>query len=77
MIGRGTHSQGAPKNLGTLVFGQGIWQLPRAKFSLSVARYGGELEVKSFVRLDLYLYIAFAQPTQRGRLRNIEACLRK
>ena len=41
-----------------------------------MTRYAGEHKVKSFSCLDQYLCMAFAQPTYRESLRDIEASLR-
>jgi hypothetical protein len=63
-------------NQGKLVFAQVTQHLPLTTFRRCVARYAGELKVKSFSCLDQYLCMAFAQLTYRESLRDIEACLR-
>jgi hypothetical protein len=50
--------------------------LPEKTFAGCVARCGGNHKVKSFSCTDQFLCMAFAQPTFRESLRDIEACLR-
>lgn len=61
---------------GRLVFSQVIDHLPLYTFRKCVNRYQGNYKVKSFLCLDQYLCMAFAQMTFRESLRDIEACLR-
>jgi hypothetical protein len=63
-------------NQGKLVFAQVSEHLPLSTFRRCVARYGGEVRVRSFTCLDQFLCMAFAQLTFRESLREIEACLR-
>lgn len=63
-------------NKGKLVFAQLTEHLPLTTFRRCVARYGGDLYVKSFSCLDQYLCMAFAQLVFRESLREVEACLR-
>jgi hypothetical protein len=63
-------------NQGKLVFAQLMRHLPLTTFRRCVARYRGELKVKSFSCLDQFLCMAFAQLTYRESLRDIEVCLR-
>jgi hypothetical protein len=63
-------------NLGQTVFSQLIEHLPNKEFQKCVARYGGNLYVKSFSCWDQFLAMAFAQLTYRESLRDIEACFR-
>jgi len=60
---------------GKLVFAQVMAHLPLSPFRRCVARYGGEHKVKSFLCLDQFYAMAFAQLTFRESLRDIEACL--
>ena len=61
---------------GQLIFTQVIDFMPKHIFRRCVARYRGEHQVKSFTCRDQFLCLAFAQPTYRESLRDIEACLR-
>ena len=63
-------------NKGKLVFAQVTEHLPLSSFRRCVARYRGEVRVRSFTCLDQFLCMAFAQLTYRESLREIEACLR-
>lgn len=63
-------------NQGKLVFAQVSEHLPLSTFRRCVARYRGEMRVRSFTCLDQFLCMAFAQLTFRESLREIEACLR-
>jgi hypothetical protein len=63
-------------NKGKLVFAQLTEHLPLTTFRRCVARYRGEVRVRSFSCLDQFLCMAFAQLTFRESLREIEACLR-
>jgi hypothetical protein len=60
---------------GKLVFAQVMAHLPLSPFRRCVARYGGEHKVKSFLCLDQFYAMAFAQLTFRESLRDVEACL--
>jgi hypothetical protein len=63
-------------NQGRTVFSQLISFLPDREFRRCVARYRGDLRVRSLTCWDQYLAMAFAQLTYRESLRDIEACLR-
>jgi hypothetical protein len=60
---------------GRTVFAQLMDHLPRHTFRRLVARYEGDLRVKTFTCWDQFLCMAFAQLTYRDSLRDIEACL--
>jgi Domain of unknown function (DUF4372)/Transposase DDE domain len=62
-------------NQGRTVFSQLISFLPGREFRRCVARYHGDLRLRSFTCWDQYLAMAFAQLTYRESLRDIEACL--
>jgi len=49
--------------------------LPLSTFRRCVARHGGERKVKSFLCLEQFCAMAFAQLAFRESLRDIEACL--
>ena len=59
-----------------LVFAQLMDFLPRHEFDLCVRRYAGNGRSRGFSCRDQYLCLAFAQPTFRESLRDIETCLR-
>jgi hypothetical protein len=63
-------------NQGRTVFSQLLSFLPDREFRRCVARYGGDVRPRGFSCWDQYLSMAFAQPTYREGLRDIEACLR-
>ena len=63
-------------NSGRTMFAQVMDFLPLAEFRRCVEHYRGDYKVQSFSRRDQFLYLAFAQLTGRGSLRDIEACLR-
>jgi hypothetical protein len=62
-------------NAGRTVFAQLVEQLPHKEFQKCVARYHGDANPRGFSCWDQYLAMAFAQPTYRESLRDIEACL--
>lgn len=61
---------------GKPLFAQPMGHLPPMVFERCVARYGGHYKVQSSSCMDRFLGMAFAQPTFREGLRDIEACLR-
>jgi hypothetical protein len=63
-------------NQGRTIFSQLLGFLPDREFRRCVARYGGDTRPRGFSCWDQYLSMAFAQPTYRDGLRDIEACLR-
>lgn len=63
-------------NTGRTVFAQLMDFLPSHEFRKCVQRYHGNYKVQSFLCLDQFLCMAFAQLTYRESLRDIEACLR-
>jgi hypothetical protein len=62
-------------NMGKLVFAQIMEHLPPKRFLRCVPRYVVEHKVKTVSCLDRYLCMAFAQPTYRESLRDIDACM--
>ena len=62
--------------IGRTVFAQFLDLIPRRTFERCVARYRGAHRVHSFSCYDQFLCMAFAQPTYRESLRDIETCLR-
>ncbi len=62
-------------NTGKVLFAQLIAFLPWTSFSRSVARYGGDLRVRSLSCAEQFRTMAFAQLTLCESLRDIEACL--
>lgn len=62
-------------HVGKLVFAHVMEFTPWRMFRRRVARYGGDFNVSSFGCMDQFLCMAFAQPTYRESLRDIEACL--
>lgn len=63
-------------NSGRTVFAQGMACLPLPECHAGVARYQGEDKVRGFSCLDQFVCLAFAQLTDRERLRAIETCRR-
>jgi hypothetical protein len=61
---------------GQLVFAQLMEYLPLHTFRRYVRRYPSKYPTKTFSHLDQFLCMAFAQPTYRESLRDIETCLR-
>lgn len=62
--------------VGKLVFAQVMEFMPLSVFRRCVSKYQGNLKVRTFICLDQFLCMAFAQITYRESLRDIEACLR-
>ena len=62
-------------NAGKLLFAQLMDFIPWSSFARSVARYGGDVRVRSLTCTEQYRAMAFAQLTYRESLRDIEACL--
>src|SRR3984893_19134514 len=62
--------------IGKLVFAQLMDFLPLHTFRRCVAHYPSRYPAKTFLHLDQYLCMAFAQLTFRESLRDIEVCLR-
>ena len=62
-------------NAGKLLFAQLMDFVPWTSFARSVARYGGDVRVRSLTCTEQYRAMAFAQLTYRESLRDIEACL--
>ena len=65
-----------PMSASKRVHAQLMSRLSLPTFHRCVARYDGEHKVKHYSCLDQLLYITFAQPACRERLRDIEGCLR-
>lgn len=63
-------------NTGQIIFSQLMDFLPRHEFNKCVHRYRGNYRVRKFSCYNQYLFMAFAQLTYRGSLREIETCLR-
>ncbi len=61
---------------GKLVFAQLMAHLPLHTFRQCVAKYPSRYPTLTFSHLDQFLCMAFAQPTYRESLRDIETCLR-
>ena len=61
---------------GKLVFAQVMEHLPLHTFRRCVQRYPSKYPTKTFLHLDQFLCMAFAQLTYRESLRDIETCLR-
>ena len=61
---------------GKLVFAQVMEFAPWHTFRRLVAKYKGNVNVRSFSCADQFLCMAFAQLTYRESLRDVEACLR-
>ena len=62
-------------NQGTTIFTQLLDHLPKDEFRRCVERYDGSYKVQRFSCWNQFLAMAFAQPTYRESLRDIEACL--
>lgn len=62
-------------NAGKLLFAQLMDFVPWTSFARGVARYGGDVRVRSLACTEQYRAMAFAQLTYRESLRDIEACL--
>ena len=62
-------------NAGKLLFAQLMDFIPWTSFARSVARYSGDVRVRSMTCSEQYRALAFAQLTYRESLRDIEACL--
>jgi hypothetical protein len=62
-------------NTGKTLFAQIMDLLPWKTFYRIVARYGGDKGVRSLNCAEQFRAMAFAQPTYRESLRDIEACL--
>ena len=63
-------------NSGQTVFAQIMATLPLRHFHQCVEPYRGDYKMKTFSCPDQFLTLAFAQPTYRESLRDIESCLR-
>ena len=63
-------------NTGRTIFTQVMEHLPLPEFRKCVERYRGNYKLKTFLCLDQFLVMAFAQLSYRESLRDIEACLR-
>jgi hypothetical protein len=61
---------------GRTVFAQFMDLIPRRALERCVARYPGRRRLRTFTWYDQLLCMAFAQPTYRESLRDIETCLR-
>jgi Domain of unknown function (DUF4372) len=62
-------------NLGRTLFSQVMDFVPWTSFDRIVARYGGDVRVRSLRCSEQFRVVAFAQMTYRESLRDIEACL--
>lgn len=62
-------------NAGKLLFAQLMDFIPWTSFTRSIARYGGDVRVRTLTCAEQYRAMAFAQLTYRESLRDIEACL--
>lgn len=62
-------------NLGRTLFSQVMDFVPWTSFDRIVARYGGDVRVRSLRCGEQFRIMAFAQMTYRESLRDIEACL--
>ncbi len=62
-------------NIGKTLFAQLMDFLPWTTFNRIVERHGGDYYVKSLVCTEQFRVMAFAQPTYRESLRDIEVCL--
>jgi hypothetical protein len=60
---------------GQVVFAQLMDFLPRREFDACVRRYRSDYRAREFSRRDQFPAMAFAQPTYRESLRDIETCL--
>ena len=70
----GTISQGLSINQGEFVFAQPMPHLLLSTFRRCVTHYLGERKIMTFSCLDQFLSMAFAQLTDQGSPREIEAC---
>ena len=62
-------------NVGRTLFSQVMDFVPWTSFDRIVARYGGDVRVRSLRCSEQFRIMAFAQMTYRESLRDIEACL--
>ena len=62
-------------NVGRTLFAQVMDFVPWTSFDRIVARYGGDVRVRSLRCAEQFRIMAFAQMTYRESLRDIEACL--
>ena len=62
-------------NVGRTLFSQVMDFVPWTSFDRIVARYGGDVRVRSLRCGEQFRIMAFAQMTYRQSLRDIEACL--
>jgi Domain of unknown function (DUF4372) len=62
-------------NPGKTLFAQLMDFLPWSTFTRIVARYGGDVRARTLYCAEQYRAMAFAQPTYRESLRDIEVCL--
>lgn len=62
-------------NAGKLRFAQLMDFIPWTSFARSVARYRGDVRVRTLTCTEQYRAMAFAQLTYSESLRDIEACL--
>jgi len=62
-------------NTGKTLFAQLMDFLPWSTFTRIVARYGGDVRVRTLYCTEQYRAMAFAQLTYRESLRDIEVCL--
>jgi GGDEF domain-containing protein len=62
-------------NAGKTLFTQLMDFLPWSTFARIVSRYGGDRAVRVLPCNEQFRAMAFAQPTYRESLRDIEACL--
>ena len=62
-------------NVGRTLFSQVMDFVPWTSFDRIVARYGGDVRVRSLRCGEQFRIMAFAQMTYRESLRDIEACL--
>ena len=62
-------------NTGRTLFAQVMDFVPWTSFERIVARYGGDVRIRSFRCSEQFRVMAFAQMTYRESLRDIEACL--
>ena len=62
-------------NVGRTLFSQVMDFVPWTSFDRIVARYGGDVRIRSLRCSEQFRIMAFAQMTYRESLRDIEACL--
>ena len=62
-------------NTGKTLFAQLMDFLPRKTFHRIIDRHDGDYCIKSMTGTDQFRVLAFAQPTYRESLRDIEVCL--